>query len=275
MFRLAQPEMDFAATDAPLPSAELRKRGLIQFPIVMGGVVPVINLAGVGQGQLRLNGAVLADIYLGKIVKWNDAAIAALNPSLALPDAAIIPVFRSDGSGTTQNFTEFLSLNSAEWKTRIGSDTLVKWPAGSGVEGSSRVVRKVQDTPGAIGYVEYGQVVRAAMKYALVANRAGEFVPPGIESFQAAASDALWISSEDFALSLITATGKRSWPIVAVTYAWMRKVPGSAVRQRNTLAFFELVLEQGAADAIALNYAPMPERLTPQIKAYWAEHLTR
>ena len=275
MFRLAQPEMDFAATDAPLSSAELRKRGLAQFPIVIGGVVPVINIPGVAQGQLKLTGAVLADIFLGKIKVWNDPAIKALNERVDLPGTGIAIVYRTDGSGSTLNWTQFLSAHSPEWKSAIGADTLVKWPVGSGEDGSSRLVRKLQDTPGAIGYVEYGQVVRASLKYALIANREGAYVAPATASFQAAASRATWLASEDFSLSLIGAPGVDAWPVTIVTYGLMRENAIDAARQRNAFSFFEVALERSAADATSLGYAPLPEKLVAEIKGYWTSRMRR
>lgn len=270
MMRLMQPETDFAASDAPLPAAELRRRGLVQFPIVLGGIAPVVNLDGVAPGKLRLTGGLIADIYLGKVRTWADPALKALNPDVALPDLPIAVVHRRDGSGSTLNWTEFLSAHSDEWKSKVGSDTIVKWPVGSGAEGSSGVIRKVRETKGAIGYVEFGQVARAGLSDAAVGNRAGAFVRPTLAAIQAAAAAADWDGAPDFALSLTDAKGQDAYPITVVTFAQIHAIGRSAARTRRTLGFFKMALERGGADAEALGYAPLPDALVGQVTAYWA-----
>lgn len=273
ILRLSQPEMDFAASDAPLPPEELRKFGYVQFPLVMGGIVPVVNLEGVAPGALLLSGEVLADIYLGKIQNWSDPAIAAINPGLKLPDLRITVVHRADGSGSTFNWTSFLSSVSAEWKSKYGADTLITWPLGTSVERSSGVVQTVQQTKGAIGYVEFGQVARASLTYASVKNRAGQFVRPEPAAFAAAAAKAHWSADNGFYLSLVDSAEGDAYPITAVTFILMRKEPDSESRARQALWFFNYALSKGAAEAEALNYVPLPSSLIDQVKAYWAHEL--
>lgn len=235
----------------------------------MGGIVPVIYLDGVSPGELKLTGALLADIYLGRIQNWSDPAIKAVNPDIALPDLRITAVHRSDGSGSTFNWTSFLSAASPEWKSKYGADTLITWPLGSAAEGSSGVVRMVGETKGAIGYVEYGQVISASLNYASVQNRAGAFIRPDPSTFQAAAFKADWAGAPDFYVSLIDAPGENAYPIAAVTFVIMNQAPRSASRLNQTLWYFGYALERGAADAAALGYVPLPEPLVAQVKNYW------
>jgi phosphate transport system substrate-binding protein len=274
ILRLSQPEMDFAASDAPLPPEELQKFGYVQFPLVIGGIVPVVNLEGIAPGGLSLPGEVLADIYLGKIQNWSDEAIAAANPGLKLPDLRITVIHRADGSGSTFNWTSFLSSVSPEWKTKYGADTLITWPLGTSVERSSGVVQAVKETKGAIGYVEYGQVVRANLVYTSVKNRAGQFIRPEPTSFATAAAKAQWSADNGFYLSLIDSGEPDAYPITAVTYILMRKEPDSTSRARQALWFFSHALSKGARDAEELNYVPLPPTLVDQIKAYWASSLS-
>jgi phosphate transport system substrate-binding protein len=271
ILRLAQPEIDFAATDAPLPPEELAKFNYVQFPIVMGGIVPVLNIDGVKPGELKLTGAVLADIYLGKIQNWNDAAIKASNAELTLPDLRITVVHRSDGSGSTFNWTTFLSAASEDWKTKYGADTLISWPLGADAEGNSGMAAKVKETPGAIGYLEYGQTIRASLNYAAVQNPDGHFVKPEPAAFQAAASTVDWANAKDFYVSLVNAEGKESYPITAVTFAVMRTTPPSTSRLNQALWFFDYGLGRGGADAATLGYVPLPEALVNQVKKYWTD----
>lgn len=271
--RLSQPEMDFAATDAPLPSAELKKRGLAQFPIVIGGIVPVINVEGVAPGTLKMTGPLLAEIFLGKVKNWSDPALREINPGLSLPDQPITVVHRADGSGSTANWTSYLSAHSAEWKNSVGSDTLVKWPAGVGAEGSSGVLRKVQETRGAIAYVEFGQVARAALSYALVQNASGAFIAPSRSSFQAAAVGADWQRSADFAVSLLDTPAAEAHPLTIVTFALVPAEPASPSRARRTLEFFRLALEKGGEDAAALGYVPLPDAVVRDVETYWKERI--
>jgi phosphate transport system substrate-binding protein len=273
MLRLSQPEMDFAATDAPLSSAELTKRGFIQFPFVIGGVAVVVNLDGIASGQLKLSPELIADIYLGKITNWSDNAIKAINPGVLLPDLKISVVHRVDGSGTTQTFTEYLAFGSADWRSKVGSDVLVRWPTGTGADGSQAIVSKVRSTRGAIGYVEYGQVRRAGLTYVQVQNRTGQFVKPEAASFQATASVAKWGEAKDFYLQLTDTTCADTYPMTAATFALVPKIGRTANRQKHTIDFFRLSLDAGDDDVIALGYIPVPQRVVDQIKSYWASQI--
>lgn len=261
---------DFGATDSPLRSQDPARLGLGQFPIVMGGVVPVVNLEGVGPGSIKFTGALLADIYLGKVRNWSDPALKAVNPDLKLPDAPISVIHRADGSGTTFNFADFLARSSPEWREKIGVDLVLKWPAGTGAEGNGGVARKVRETKNAIGYVEYGLVARTNQPYGLVQNRAGKFVRPDTASLQAAAASADWANAQDFHLLLTDAPGADAYPVAATVFVLMQKQPRSAARSRDALDFFRLSLEKGQKDAADLGYVPLPDQLVNQIKAYWA-----
>jgi phosphate transport system substrate-binding protein len=269
MMRLRQPESDFAASDAPLPSDELTRRGLAQFPIVIGGVAAVVNLPGVRPGTLRLSGPVLADIFLGNIKSWSDPALQQINQGLTLPDMPIAVIHRSDGSGTTFNWTAFLSASSPSWKERVGADTSVKWPVGRGAEGSTGIISQLKATQGAISYVESGQVARAALADALIQNVFGTFVRPTLASIQASAKGVDWNGAGDFNLSLIGSSDPNAYPIGAVTFAQVHTIGRSAARTRRTLGFFKVVLEQGNAEAAALGYVPLPDAVVGQVKAYW------
>lgn len=265
--RVTQRAVDFGATDRPVSSAELARTAMIQFPFVMGGIVPVVNIDGVGPGQLRLTGPVLADIYLGRIKTWSHADIKALNPDVGLPEAAINVVWRSDGSGTTFNWTDYLSRVSPDWAARHGANTQVAWPVGTGADRTQGVINLISRTKNAIGYVELGQVVRASLAYTLLRNRDGQFVKPDAASLQAAAASADWRAGQDFALMLTDAPGPQSWPIVATTFALVPK-PMNA-RSREVVGFFRIAFERGAADATSLGYVALPEPLVQQIKGYW------
>lgn len=271
--RLNQPEIDFAATETPVSPEELERRKLVQFPFVIGGIVPVINLNGVRPGELKLTGALLADVYLGKIQSWADPAIKALNPDLVIPDRRIVVIHRQDGSGSTFNWTTFLSLASPEWKSKYGADTLVSWPLGTGAKGSSGMVAAVRETEGAIGYVEYGQMMRAQLSYALVRNRAGRFVRPDPASFQAAANGVDWAGAKDFYVSLIDAPGEESYPITAATFAVMHRAGRSQASTDRVLRFFQFALERGGPDAAALGYVPLPAPLVALVRGYWSAAL--
>src|SRR5262250_506874 len=230
--------VDFGASDMPLKPADLEKGGLIQWPMVMGGVVPVVNLQGVQPGQLRLTGNLLADIYLGKITKWNDPAIASLNPGLKHPDQAIAPVYRSDGSGTTFIFTHYLSEVSPEWKDKVGENTSVQFPTGIGGKGNEGVSAMASRTAGAIGYVEYAYAKQNKLTYALLQNKDGQFVTPDIKSFQAAAANADWANAKDFYLLLTNQPGKESWPITGASFILMHKVQQNPQTAKQVLDFF-------------------------------------
>jgi phosphate transport system substrate-binding protein len=267
--------VDFGSSDKPLSSDELAAAGLGQFPSAVGGVVPVANIAGVAPGQLRLTGAVLADIFLGKIAKWNDPAIAALNPGVALPASTINVVHRSDGSGTTYNFVNYLSKVSPEWKTKVGEGTSVQWPNGIGGKGNEGVAAYVKQLKGAIGYVELAYALQNGMAYAAMQNSAGHWVQPGAGSFAAAAASADWKNAKDFSLVITNAPGADAWPIAATNFILMYKQPnrsGSADAKRSqaTLDFFKWSLENGQPQAQALDYVPLPKELVQQVEQYWA-----
>ncbi len=265
--------VDFGASDKPLPPDELAQSGLAQFPIVIGGVVPVVNVEGVAPGQLKLTGSVLADIYLGKIQKWNDPAIGALNPGLKLGDAAISVVHRSDGSGTTFNFADYLSKVSEEWKSKVGEGTSVQWPVGVGGKGNEGVAAYVKQIKNSIGYVELAYALQNKMSYASMKNSAGKFVEPSLESFAAAAASADWTKVKDFHLVITDAPGATSWPIAASSFVLMYKQPKDAARSKTALDFFKWALEKGQKQAQALDYVALPDPLVKQIEAYWASSI--
>lgn len=271
--RVKAARVDFGASDAPMRSEELARSGLGQFPIVIGGIVAVVNLEGVGPGQIRFTGPVLADIFLGRITLWSDPRIQALNPDLRLPDAKIAVVHRSDGSGTTFNFTNYLSKVSQDWQSSVGSDLLVSWPIGAGVKGNDGIARAVQQTKHAIGYVEFAQALQSKLSFALLQNRAGRFIRPDIASFQSAASSADWSKTSDFHLLLTDVPGEKSYPIVATVFVLMPKTAAPR-RTRAALDFFRWSLEHGARDASRLGYVPLPTPLVDQIKIYWSKNFS-
>jgi phosphate transport system substrate-binding protein len=263
--------VDFGSSDKPLPPGELEKDGLLQFPSVIGGVVPVVNLPGIQPGQLRLTGPLLADIYLGKVATWNDPAIAALNPGLALPAEKINVVRRSDGSGTTFNFTNYLSKASAEWKAKVGEGTTVNWTGSSiGGKGNEGVAAYVKQLKGAIGYVELAYALQNKMAYAAMRNAAGNWVQPSAESFAAAAASADWKNARDFSLVITDAPGADAWPIAATNFILMRRQPRDAAAAKAAQDFFRWAWANGAAQARALDYVPLPAELVQQIEAGWA-----
>mgnify|MGYP001809647680 CR=1 FL=1 len=273
VMRLAQPEMDFAASDQPLPPADLARLGYAQFPIVIGGVAVVANLEGIAPGQLRLSGSVLAEIYLGRIGNWSDPAIAALNPEVRLPDLPIRVMHRRDGSGTTFTFTQYLSNSNGNWKLRFGADTTIAWPTGQGFEGTQGLIGQLRATRGAIGYVEYGQVRRAGLPFVQVDNWTGRFVRPEAATFQATANAANWRAARDFYLHLTDVTSEDGYPITAATFAIVPRTPRSASRARSVVQLFQLAFDEGSADAIALGYVPLPAALVQQIRAFWRTEL--
>lgn len=262
--------VDFGSSDKPLPSDELAAAGLGQFPSAIGGVVPVINVEGLDAGKLRLTGPLLADIFLGKVAKWNDAAIAAVNPGIALPDFKINIVHRSDGSGTTFNFSNYLSKVSPDWKSKVGEGTSVQWPGGVGGKGNEGVASYVKQIKGSIGYVELAYALQNKMAYTQLQNAAGNFVQPSAQAFQAAAATADWANAKDFNLVITNATGADSWPITATNFILMYKHPKDAKRSADTLAFFKWAFENGQTQAQGLDYVPLPAELVKQIEAYWA-----
>lgn len=273
VMRLAQPEMDFAASDQPLPPADLAKRGYAQFPIVIGGVAVVANLEGIAPGQLKLSGSVIADIYLGRIVNWSDPSIKALNPDIRLPDLPIRVLHRRDGSGTTFTFAQYLSNASGNWKQRLGADTTIAWPIGQGFEGSQGLISQLRSTRGAIGYVEYGQVRRAELPFVQVDNWTGRFVNPEAATFQATANAANWAAARDFYLYLTDVSSPDGYPITAATFAIVPRIPRSLNRARSVADLFQLSFDRGGADAIALGYVPLPAPVTEQIKTFWKTEL--
>ena len=261
--------VDFGASDMPLKDEDLKAKGLVQFPMVIGGVVPVINIKGIAPGQLKLNGQVLGDIFLGKIVKWDDTAIKALNPSLALPADAISPVRRADGSGTSFIFTNYLSKVNAEWKSKVGEGTAVNWPVGAGGKGNEGVAAFVNRLPNSIGYVEYAYVKQNKMTYALMQNSAGTFVAPDDSAFKAAAAGADWAKS--FYQILTNQTGKDSWPITGATFILMHKVQEKPAQATASLKFFDWSFKNGDKTADDLDYVPMPVSVKTAIEKSWAD----
>lgn len=261
--------VDFGASDAPLAPDVLAQAGLAQFPVVIGGIIPVVNLPDIAAGQMKFTGKLLADLFLGTITKWNDPAIAALNPGVKLPDLAVTIVHRSDGSGTTFNWVNYLSKVSPEWQTKVGEGTSVSWPVGVGGKGNEGVAEYVNRIKGALGYVEYAYVLQNKMNFGLVQNKAGKFVTPTIASFQAAAASAEWSKSKDFFLIMTDAPGETAYPITATTFALMYKMPKDAARSHNALAFFKWAFENGQDLAKSLDYVPLPPPLVAQIEAYW------
>lgn len=260
----------FGASDKPLSPQELQSAGLGQFPIVVGGVVPIVNLPNIKAGQLRFTGPLLAAIFLGKITQWNDPAIAAVNPGLQLPALAIAVVHRSDGSGTTFNWTNYLSKVSADWKSTVGEGTAVEWPVGIGGKGNEGVAAYVKQITGALGYVELAYATENQMSYTSVQNKAGKYIDPTAASFQAAASGADWTTEPDFYQVITDANGDSSWPIAATVFILMQKRPDDVAATKSALDFFDWALEHGQPDAQRLNYVPLPEGLVNQIKDYWA-----
>ena len=265
--------VDFGSSDAPLKPDELAKFGLAQFPSVIGGIVPVINVEGVAAGAMKLDGETLGNIFLGKITKWNDPAIVAMNGGLKLPDAKITVVHRSDGSGTTFNFVNYLSKVNAEWKSKVGEGTSVKWPVGIGGKGNEGVAAYVKQIKGGIGYVELSYALQNKMAYSRLKNAAGSFVQPSDDSFAAAAASAEWGSSKDFYLVMTNAPGAESWPITATNFILMYKQPKNAAGAKAAKEFFRWVYASGDAHATALGYVPLPDALVKQIEAYWSQNM--
>jgi phosphate transport system substrate-binding protein len=261
--------VDFGASDAPLKDDELTKKGLVQFPTVIGGVVPVVNIKGIAPGQLKLTGQVLGDIFLGKITNWTDPAIKALNPGLPLPDAAISPVRRADGSGTSFIFTNYLSKVNAEWKTKVGEGTAVNWPVGAGGKGNEGVAAFVGRLPNSIGYVEYAYVKQNKMTFAVMRNAAGTFVSPDDVAFKAAAVGADWAKS--FYQILTEQPGKDSWPITGATFILMHKTQDKPAQATAALKFFDWVYKNGDKTADDLDYVPMPASVKVSIEKAWAD----
>ena len=271
--QIAAKTVDFGASDMPLKPEELEKTGMIQFPTVIGGDVPVVNLKGIMPGQLKLSGAVLADIYLGKINKWNDPAIAGLNAGVQLPASAINVVHRSDGSGTTFIWTNYLSKMSPEWKSKVGEGTSVNWPVGVGGKGNEGVASYVQRIEGSIGYVEYAYVLQNKMAFAMLRNREGNFVAPSARAFQAAAVGADWKASSGMYLILTEAPGKDAWPIAGATFILMHRTQDKPENAREVLKFFDWAYAKGDQLAQELDYVPMPDGVVRLIQSNWKSQL--
>lgn len=265
--------VDFGASDAPLTVEKLNEIGLVQFPMVMGGVVPVINLKGVSPGELKLTGPVLADIYLGKINTWNDAAIVKLNPQAKLPAEKITVVARADGSGTTFIFTHYLSQVSAAFKEKIGNNTSVSWPSGVSGKGNEGVASYVQRLNGSIGYVEYAYALQNKMTYVQMQNRDGKFVKPDSESFQAAAAGADWKGTPGFNLMLTNQAGAKSWPITGATFILIYKKQDKAETAQEVLKFFDWAYHHGDKMAEELDYVPMPASVVKLVEETWKKDI--
>ena len=261
--------VDFGASDMPLKDEELKADGLVQFPTVIGGVVPVVNIAGIKPGQIKLTGQVLGDIYLGKVTKWNDAALTALNPGVPLPDAAISVVRRADGSGTSFIFTNYLSKVNEEWKTKVGEGTAVNWPAGAGGKGNEGVAAFVNRLPNSIGYVEYAYVKQNKMTYTQLKNKDGVFVSPDDINFKAAAAGADW--NRSFYQVLTEQAGKDAWPLTGATFIMMHKAQDKPAQAAASLKFFEWAYANGDAAAADLEYVALPDAVKNLVRKQWAE----
>jgi phosphate transport system substrate-binding protein len=266
--------VDFGASDAPLTKEELDAAGLIQFPMIVGGVVPVLNVPGIQPGQLKLTGKVLADIYLGKVEKWNDPEIAALNAGLALPNQAITVVHRADGSGTTWIFTNYLCKMSPDWKEKVGSKTSVKWPAGVGAKGNEGVAANVKELPGAIGYVEFAYALQNKMCHAQLQNQAGKFVEPTFETFSTAAAGADWKSAPAMYMVLTDQAGEKCWPITGASFILIYKAQTDAAKAEAMLKFFDWCYKNGGEAAKELYYVPIPEAVYGLVEAQWSRDVT-
>ena len=260
----------FGATDAPLKAEALEKDGLVQWPMVMGAIVPVVNLEGIASGELVFDGETLANIYLGKITKWDDPAIAKLNPKLKLPATAITVVRRSDGSGTTFNFTDYLSKTSADWKSNVGTGTAVEWPAGVGAKGNEGVAGNISQTKNSIGYVEYAYAKQNKLTHAALINKAGKTVQPTVAAFQAAASNADWAKAPGYYLILTDQPGEASWPITAATFILMHKDATDKAASQEAIKFFKWAFAKGDKMAEELDYIPMPDAVVKLIEKTWS-----
>jgi len=265
--------VDFGASDMPLAAAELNTAGLIQFPAIMGGVVPIVNLPGIAPGQMKLTGAVIADIYLGKITKWNAPQIAALNPGVKLPDTDITVVRRADSSGTSFLWTDFLAKTSPAWKTTIGAGTTVKWAVGVGGKGNEGVAANVQRIKGGIGYVEWAYAKKNKMSHTQLQNKDGVFLQPSDDAFMAAASGANWAGTPGFGVVLTDQAGKGSWPITGASYILVHKSQADAAKGKEVLKFFDWAYKNGDAAAAELDYVPMPDAVTKLVQDAWKANM--
>ena len=261
--------VDFGASDAPMDPAKLQTGKLLQFPTVMGAVVPIVNVPGVETNQLKLTGEVLAEIYLGKVTSWNDAKISALNPGISLPKLAIAPVYRADGSGTSFVFTSYLAAVSPDWKDQVGASTAVSWPAGAGAKGNDGVAATIRSTRGGIGYVENAYATQNHLVTIQLKNKAGQFVSPSMESFSAAASSGDWTHAANYAVSLINLPGEHVWPIVSPTFVELPKSPADPARGANVIKFFDWAYKSGGEIARQLEYIPLPASVQDAVRASW------
>ena len=267
--------VDFGASDVPLKAEDLEKDGLVQFPMVMGGVVPVVNLKGVRKGKLKLTQELLADLFLGKITKWNDRRLMAVNPDVSLPDQDVTIVHRADGSGTTWIFSNYLSKVSEEWKEKIGVGKLVSWPAGVGGKGNPGVAALVKKTPGAVGYVEFAYALKERLSYVMLQNRTGKFVSPTRESFQASAASADWANAQGFYMVLTDQPGEKSWPITGASYILIQKEQPDLVKAKAILKFFHWCYREGVDEAVQLLYIPIPKKVYTLVEALWEKELPK
>lgn len=263
----------FGASDMPLKTEDLDAAGLVQFPMVMGGVVPVVNIPGVEPGKLVLDGETIAEIYLGEITKWDDAKIKKLNPDLALPSADIAPAYRADGSGTTFLFTNYLSAVSAKFKDSVGASTSVQWPTGIGGKGNAGVAGAVQQTEGGIGYVEYAYVKQNKLTYAKMVNHDGKTLEPSLKTFQAAAANADWANAKNYYLILTNQPGAESWPITGASFILMYKQPQDPAAAATALQFFAWAYAKGTSDAEGLDYVPMPKAVVDMVEKTWNDNI--
>lgn len=263
----------FGASDMPLKSEQLEKDGMIQWPQAMGALVPVVNLEGIKSGELVFSGELLGDIYLGKVKTWNDPAIAKLNPNVKLPSDAITVVRRSDGSGTTFIWTDFLSKTNAEWKTKVGAGTAVEWPTGVGAKGNEGVAGNVSQTKNSIGYVEYAYAKQNKLTYGALINKAGKNVQPTVAAFQAAAANADWAGSKNYYVILTDQPGETSWPITGATFILMHKDATDKAASQEAIKFFKWAFEKGDKMAEELDYIPMPDSVVKQIEKTWAAEI--
>lgn len=265
--------VDFGASDDPMKADVLEANDLVQFPAVIGGTVPVVNLAGIKPGELKLTGTVLADIFLGKIKRWDDPAIKALNPDLNLPDKAVVVVHRSDGSGTTFGWTNYLSQVSSDWKAQVGEGKAVKWPVGQGGKGNEGVAAYVRQLKNSIGYVEYAYAKQNALSWAQLQNREGVFVQPSQSAFAAAAANADWSSAPGMGVVLNNEPGAESWPVTAASFILVHAKQTDAATAREVLAFFDWAFNKGGEAAAELDYVPLPEAVTSQVRALWTARI--
>ena len=263
----------FGATDAPLKGEELDKNGLVQFPMVMGGIVPAVNLDGIKPGDLVLDGPTVAKIFLGQVKSWDDPAIAKLNPSVKLPKLAIAVVHRSDGSGTTFNFTDYLAKVSPDWKSKVGSNTAVEWPVGIGAKGNEGVSANVGQTKGSIGYVEYAYAKQNKLVFTKMLNKDGKTVSPVLAAFQAAAANADWNSVPGYGVILDNQPGAESWPMTAATFILIHKRPQDPAAATEALKFFAWAYAKGTKLAEELDYVPMPESVTASVQKVWTAQI--